>query len=441
MATATRGNIAKDSYKLLDISGSESEEEGVHIAPLRPTQPPQRKKRLKRRERDLLRMSPNQLDEEAERWCGCVTIGVGAEGCCPAQTSPGEAVRSALLLVTLAGLSLLTWLALHLQNRLDTTQRIITTVEASSSELPAKFHQSHVRLQELEKNQSALWAAVTQLTSSLDAVTKRVDLLEGGVKGIENSLNTSPQLSSLPKDVAALQGSVATFGSSLTDAQSSLEEIRKEHDKLTVDVREAANTIERLKEDISVLQNQTVMEHSGGRGSPATLGESVLALKEKMDSLTSAITSINASFSQQTTDTSLTNHRLQSLEEVSTNMSANLSQRVSSLEAWHSLVTPDLPSHISNLSTTVASLQDTSLLQSHAVHNLTQSMDVVKGVEKRLEGSQVQLASSVSELKQQLQKVEKTVTTIKAAAAAAAAAATTPSPAAPPTKHTSTSRD
>lgn len=32
-------------------------------------------------------------------------------------------------------------------------------------------------------------------------------------------------------------------------------------------------------------------------------------------------------------------------------------------------------------------------------------MDVVKGVEKRLEGSQVQLASSVSELKQQLQKV------------------------------------
>ena len=82
---------------------------------------------MNRRERDLLRMSPNQLDEEAERWCGCVTIGVGAEGCCPAQTSPGEAVRSALLLVTLAGLSLLTWLALHLQNRLDTTQRIINT--------------------------------------------------------------------------------------------------------------------------------------------------------------------------------------------------------------------------------------------------------------------------------------------------------------------------
>lgn len=40
-------------------------------------------------------------------------------------------------------------------------------------------------------------------------------VLEGGVKGIKDSLNTSPQLSSLPKDVAALQGSVATFGSTL----------------------------------------------------------------------------------------------------------------------------------------------------------------------------------------------------------------------------------
>lgn len=314
-------------------------------------------------------------------------------------------------------------------------------MEASSSELPAKFHQSHVRLQELEKNQSALWATVTQLTSSLEAVTKRVDLLEGGVKGIEDSLNTSPQLSSLPKDVAALQGSVATFGSTLQDVQSSLKVIKKDHNKLTFDVREAASTIDRLREDISLLHNQTVMENTGsggggGGGTPATLGESVVQLREKMDSLTTAVNSINSSFTQQATDTSLTNQRLQSLEESSTSTSANLSQRLSSLETWHSLVSPALPSHITNLSSAVASLQDDALHQAHTVHNLTQSMDVVKGVEKRLEGSQVQLASSVSELKQQLQKVEKTVSTIKAAAAA-----TTPATPVSPTKHTSTVRD
>lgn len=82
-----------------------------------------------RRERDLLRMSPNQFDEESGRWCSCVTIGVGGEGCRPTQTTAGEAVRSALLLVALAGLSLLTWLALHLQSRLDSTQHIISSGE------------------------------------------------------------------------------------------------------------------------------------------------------------------------------------------------------------------------------------------------------------------------------------------------------------------------
>lgn len=67
-----------------------------------------------------------------------------------------------------------------------------------------------------------------------------------------------------------------------------------------------------LQEDISLLQNQTVMEHTSGSGGlPATLGESVLELREKMDSLTTAVNSINSSFTQQATDTSLTNQRLQ----------------------------------------------------------------------------------------------------------------------------------
>ena len=66
-----------------------------------------------------------------------------------------------------------------------------------------------------------------------------------------------------------------------------------------------------LQEDISVLKNQTVMEHVSGGGSPVTLGESVLELREMMNSLTTAIISINASFTKQATDASLTNHRLQ----------------------------------------------------------------------------------------------------------------------------------
>ncbi|XP_069194448.1 EF-hand calcium-binding domain-containing protein 14 isoform X3 [Procambarus clarkii] len=343
-------NNSMDSYKLLDLSGSDSENEVIHFAPMPDNPPPQRKKRLKRRERDLLRVSPSQVDEESGRWCGCVGVGVGAHGCHSWIASPGEAVRSALLLLALTGLSLLTWLALHLQARLDATQHFITTVEASSSELPAKFHESHVRLQELEKNQSALWAAVTQVSSSLLAATRRVEQLETDVKVIKDSLSSAPQLSSLPKDVADLQGSVATFGSTLQDVQSSLKVVKQDHQKLSSNVKEATNAIDNFK----------------------------------------------------------------SIEQSHIDM-INVTQRLSTLETLHRKVDPTLPSQIANLSAAVARLQDTSDQQAHTLHNLTQSVDVVKGVERKLEGSQVQLASGVSELKQQLQKVEQRVTTMVAA--------------------------
>ncbi|XP_068235284.1 uncharacterized protein [Palaemon carinicauda] len=121
-------NNNMSSYKLLDLSGSDSENEVLHFSPIPENPPPQRKKRLKRRERDLLRLSPNQVDEEAARWCGCVSYSMGS-GCQPWISSPGEALRSALLLLALTGLSLLTWLALNLQAQLDAAQRITNAGE------------------------------------------------------------------------------------------------------------------------------------------------------------------------------------------------------------------------------------------------------------------------------------------------------------------------
>ena len=50
-------------------------------------------------------------------------------------------------------------------------------MEASSSELPAKFHESHVHLQELEKNQTALWNAVHNVTSTLQLHSTKVSVI------------------------------------------------------------------------------------------------------------------------------------------------------------------------------------------------------------------------------------------------------------------------
>ncbi|XP_071513145.1 uncharacterized protein [Panulirus ornatus] len=334
-----------------------------------------------------------------------------------------------LLLTTLVGVAAALRLLMLTRRDLDSLHSRINTVEASSSELPAKFHESHVRLQELEKNQSALWAAVTQVTSSLAAATKRVEQLETDVKGIKDSLSSAPQLSSLPKDVADLQGSVATFGSTLQDVQSSLKVIKQDHEKLSSNVKEATNAIDNFKEDISLLQNQTLMDvgrEGGGNG--ATLGETVVTLRNRMNTINSVITAINTSLVSHINESSVNKHKLESIEHSDSNLS-NVTKRLSTLETWHQKIVPALLSQIANLTTTMALLQETTDQQAHTLQNLTKSVDVVKGVESKLEGSQVQMASGVSELKQQLQKVEQQVATM-------AAAVSTPAPPANNETHT-----
>ncbi|XP_042217464.1 coiled-coil domain-containing protein 18-like isoform X2 [Homarus americanus] len=328
-----------------------------------------------------------------------------------------------LLLTTLVGVGAALRLLMLTRRDLDSLHSRINSVEASSSELPAKFHESHVRLQELEKNQSALWAAVTQISSSLAATTKRVEQLESDVKRIKDSLSSAPQLSSLPKDVVDLQGSVATFGSTLQDVQSSLKVVKQDHEKLSSNVKEATNALDNFKEEISHLQNQTLMDvgrEGGGKG--ATLGETVVSLRTNMNSLSSAITTINASVISHAKETSANKQKLESIQQSNTDLS-NVSQRLSNLESWHRKIDPTLPSQISNLTTALTQLQETTDQHAHTLQNLTQSVDVVKGVERKLEGSQVQLASGVSELKQQLQKMEQQVATM-------ASAVSNPSPAA-----------
>lgn len=401
-------NNSMDTYKLLDLSGSDSENEVIHFAPM--PDPPQRKKRLKRRERDLLRVSQNQVDEETGRVCSCMNINIGGNGCQPWISSPGGAVRSALLLIALIGLSLLTWLALHLQARLDATQNLINSVEASSSELPAKFHESHVRLQELEKNQSALWAHVNDVSSSLAAANKRVEQLEIDVKTIKDSLSSAPQLSSLPKDVANLQGSVATFGSTLQDVQSSLKVVKQDQDKLSEDMKVASASIDSVKKEISVLHNQTAMDggRESGFGGSETVGEAVVNLKQHVNSLTSAVGAVNASLHSHIDEASTSLHKLKNIGVSAADLN-NVTQRMTTMEAWRETIDSSLTPQVTNLSLTTSQLQASSDHHSQILQNVTQSVEVVKGVERKLEGSQVQLASGVSDLKQQIQKVDQKV--------------------------------
>ncbi|KAK8743875.1 hypothetical protein OTU49_017395 [Cherax quadricarinatus] len=156
-----------------------------------------------------------------------------------------------------------------------------------------------------------------------------------------------------------------------------------------------------------------------GGGNGAYLGETVVALRNKMESFSTAITAFNISLQSNIKESSANKLKLKSIEQSHIDMN-NVTQCLSTLEILHNSIDPTLPSQIANLNTSVAQLRDTMNQQAYTLQNLTQNVDVVKGVERKLEGSQVQLASGVSELKQQLQKVEQQVTTVVAAVNTAA---------------------
>lgn len=363
---------------------------------------------------DLLR-SDSEDPEADYAGVGVITkrvMGGNGEGMGLWACLPG-ACTLLLLLTTLVGVAAALRLLMLTRRDLDSLHTRINSVEASSSELPAKFHESHVRLQELEKNQTALWAAVSEVSSNLAAATKRVEQLEVDAKTIKDSLSSAPHLSSLPKDVSDLQGSVATFGSTLQDVQSSLKVVKQEHEKLQTDVNDASSSISSFKHEISVLHNQTTIE-DGGNG--ATLSETVSKLRHQMEALNNAVSSVNSSLISHVDDSQTNMQKFESIAQSEKSLH-NVTKRLATLERWRDTIDPDLSTQITNLSTVTTHLQSTIDQQEHTLRNLTQSMAMVKGVERKLEGSQVQLASGVSDIKHQLEKVDQKVMTLEEAAA------------------------
>ena len=95
-----------------------------------------------RKERDQLRASGTSTPCESEPKCSsCCCGGMQVIDMCGGgntatvfagcpivwRSSVWEGIQSALLLLALVGLSLLTWLSLHLQSRLDATQNFLSS--------------------------------------------------------------------------------------------------------------------------------------------------------------------------------------------------------------------------------------------------------------------------------------------------------------------------
>ncbi|XP_076033930.1 EF-hand calcium-binding domain-containing protein 14-like isoform X2 [Oratosquilla oratoria] len=297
-----------------------------------------------------------------------------------------------LLLTTLAGVGAALRLLMLTRHDLDALHLRINAVESSSSELPAKFHESHVRLQELEKNQTSMWETINQISTSLTQLTKQVAALEEGVQGIKASLSNAPQLSSLPKDVQALQDSVSTFGSSIQDVQSSLKVMAKQHQQLDQDLRKANTRIDTVKEE----SHKEVAARS--------------SLQEQVQTIHGDIDSVNATVATHVQIVMPNLDKLKEKEKSLEGAMSNLTQQLTELEGTCKQLHPDmLVPQLNNASALITQLQHTTSQHANLIKNITQTVDMVKGVEKKLEGSQVQMASTVGDLTLRISNIDKRV--------------------------------
>ncbi|KAK7081702.1 hypothetical protein SK128_021878 [Halocaridina rubra] len=199
-----------------------------------------------------------------------------------------------------------------------------------------------------------------------------VEQLEADAKTIKDSLNSAPHLSSLPKDVSDLQGSVATFGSTLQDVQSSLKVVKQEHEKLQIDVKEASSSISNFKNEVAVLHNQTMLEGSGAEGTNGvTWGETITKLRHQMEVLNMAVSSVNSSLLSHVDESQSSLQKLQTSAPLQDDIH-NVRKRVAALETWKETAEPDMTTRISNLSAITTQIQLTSNQQEHMLQNLTQ---------------------------------------------------------------------
>ncbi|XP_018013267.1 uncharacterized protein LOC108670316 [Hyalella azteca] len=313
-------------------------------------------------------------------------------------------VPGVFAIVLVVGTAVMAMAALRLlmvtRRDMETLTRRLGSVEARSSELPARFHEAHVRLQALQRNTSALWDAAQAFRDALDTHASKVDKLQVEVSSLQSSVQASPLLSSVPQDVQALQVSVASFGSTLQDLQSALRAGK-------ADQSTAHSDLQLVKAAVSALQEATTLPSEAGGG---PVGAAVTALQRHLQALEASFQTALGNDTSWHTNLSGSIRQIKNQQESQDILVKNITEELHNRappSSSNDIVTT-LRDDVKNISDEIHKLQRLN----EAIDDLAQNVSVVKGVEKKLEGSQLQLASSVSSLKQQLLALQHSVSAL-----------------------------
>eukprot|EP00096_Caligus_rogercresseyi_P013063 TRINITY_DN5721_c0_g1_i1.p1 TRINITY_DN5721_c0_g1~~TRINITY_DN5721_c0_g1_i1.p1 ORF type:complete len:333 (-),score=63.12 TRINITY_DN5721_c0_g1_i1:248-1246(-) len=132
---------------------------------------------------------------------------------------------------------LLVIFAVHLHSQIINIQKAIVEERKFAND---NHHRMHTTIQEIIANQSLLSNDITLLTNLYHNCSSHIHKLDSSLRTLMKTLDSAPELKTLPKDMEDAQKNLAKFGSALTNLESRVSGLETE---LTHNVAEMAQSL------------------------------------------------------------------------------------------------------------------------------------------------------------------------------------------------------
>ncbi|KAG8222074.1 hypothetical protein J437_LFUL000518, partial [Ladona fulva] len=204
-------NNNKESFNLLDMSGSCSESGSEFRGYVHPP----KKKKVKRRVRGSQGRNNSDDDVRAGDKHLCIACEIGRT----------VSIWLAIVLLII-WLLMLMWLGLRLHSQLSRLNFEVEQVVAGSKGVPDALQKCHSMSKELQHNQTLLLKQLMSLTSQVTNFSLQVKEVHHGLSEVEGRLKGSPELVSVPQEIAELTDSVGHLGSSVGGLEASVTSLK-----------------------------------------------------------------------------------------------------------------------------------------------------------------------------------------------------------------------
>ncbi|XP_012285792.1 structural maintenance of chromosomes protein 4 isoform X3 [Orussus abietinus] len=243
------------------------------------------------------------------------------------QACPGllRACNAFLVCTSVLATATLIWLFIDVRQQLTALRTELDQVIAGSEGVPDALQKCHSLSRDLQNNQTIIFSHLSDLKLQMNNFTAQLSGMQHGLRQVQETLQDSPELASVPKGLNELSNTVARFGSQIQDLGVTIATLKRTNAKL----QDAQTT---MRQNITDLKHSLddISERFQSPQALATNGTEIKTeeLNATIARLTSDLNRVNETLS---TKLQLSDDDRKSLAELQ-NLTQSMSTKVTSLE-------------------------------------------------------------------------------------------------------------